>query len=40
VDRTESAETPVVKSLKGSFKAPAAFDYKNELTKALNEKYR
>lgn len=33
-------ETPIVQSLKGSFKAPAEFDYKNELTKALNERYR
>ena len=40
VDRIESDETPVVKSLKGSFKVPAQFDYKNELTKALNVKYR
>ncbi len=31
--------TPLVKSLKGSFKAPMDFDYKQELTKALSEKY-
>ena len=31
--------TPLVKSLKGSFKAPNDFDYKQELTKALSEKY-
>jgi len=31
--------TPLVKSLKGSFKAPEDFDYKEELTKALSEKY-
>jgi len=31
--------TPVVKSLKGSFKAPKEFDYKEELTKALSDKY-
>jgi len=31
--------TPLVKSLKGSFKAPKDFDYKEELTKALSEKY-
>ena len=31
--------TPLVKSLKGSFNAPANFDYKNELTKGLSEKY-
>lgn len=31
--------TPLVKSLKGSFKAPDDFDYKSELTKGLSEKY-
>lgn len=31
--------TPIVKSLKGSFKAPKDFDYKKELTKGLTEKY-
>jgi len=31
--------TPLVKSLKGSFKAPKDFTYKEELTKALSEKY-
>ncbi len=31
--------TPIVKSLKGSFKAPDNFDYKKELTKRLTEKY-
>jgi hypothetical protein len=31
--------TPIVKSLKGSFKAPAKFDYKKELTKELSKKY-
>ncbi|HCN84692.1 MAG TPA: hypothetical protein DIT07_13900 [Sphingobacteriaceae bacterium] len=31
--------TPVVKSLKGSFKAPAKFDYKKELTKELSKKH-
>jgi NRPS condensation-like uncharacterized protein len=31
--------TPIVKSLKGSFKAPTNFDYKKELTKRLTEKY-
>jgi len=31
--------TPLVKSLKGSFKAPKDFSYKEELTKALSEKY-
>lgn len=32
--------TPIVKSLKGSFKAPNDFDYKKELTKRLSEKYK
>ena len=31
--------TPVVRSLKGSFKMPSDFDYKIELTKSLEEKY-
>lgn len=31
--------SPIVKSLKGSFKAPEDFDYKTELSKALSEKY-
>ena len=31
--------TPMVKSLKGSFKAPSDFDYKKELEKSLSEKY-
>ena len=31
--------TPIVKSLKGSFKAPENFDYKRELSKRLTEKY-
>jgi len=31
--------TPLVKSLKGSFKAPKDFNYKVELSKALSEKY-
>lgn len=31
--------TSLVKSLKGSFKAPEDFDYKEELTKALSDKY-
>ena len=30
---------PVVKSLKGSFKAPKGFDYKKELSKGLSKKY-
>lgn len=36
---TEIELTPLVKSLKGSFKATDDFDYKEELTKALNAKY-
>jgi len=31
--------TPIVKSLKGTFKAPKSTDYKNELSKRLTEKY-
>jgi hypothetical protein len=31
--------TPAVKSLRGSFKVPADFDYKEELKKQLSEKY-
>ncbi len=31
--------SPIVKSLKGSFKSPADFDYKEELRKGLEEKY-
>ncbi len=31
--------TPLIKSLRGSFKAPADFDYKKELSKRLSEKY-
>ncbi len=39
-DNTEVFElTPIVKSLKGSFKAPKNFDYKKELSKSLKAKY-
>lgn len=39
-DYKESIElTPVVRSLKGSFKAPKNIDYKKELSKSLTEKY-
>ncbi|WP_372947748.1 DUF6364 family protein [Mariniphaga sp.] len=31
--------TPLVKSLKGSFKAPKNFDYKSEISKNLAKKY-
>ena len=34
-----SESTPIVDSLRGSFKAPKDFDYKKELTKSLTEKY-
>lgn len=30
----------LTKSLKGSFKAPADFDYKDELSKGLSKKYQ
>ena len=32
-------ESPIVKSLKGSFHMPDNFDYKKELTEKLSEKY-
>lgn len=35
----EKEITPLVKSLKGSFKAPDGFDYKKELGKGLSDKY-
>lgn len=39
-DNEESTDlTPIVKSLKGTFKAPQNFDYKKELSKKLTEKY-
>ncbi len=39
-DITQDIETTsIVKSLKGSFKAPKNFDYKAELSKRLSEKY-
>ena len=39
-DNSEIIElTPIVKSLKGSFKAPQNFEYKKDLTKGLTEKY-
>ena len=37
---SETEITPLVKSLKGSFKAPADFDYKKELAKGLIKKYQ
>ncbi len=39
-DNIESTDlTPIVKSLKGTFKAPKNIDYKKELSKTLTEKY-
>lgn len=38
-EKSEIELTPTVKSLKGTFKAPADFNYKSELEKGLNEKY-
>jgi len=37
---SETRITPLVKSLQGSFKAPADFDYKKELAKELIKKYQ
>jgi hypothetical protein len=31
--------SPLTKSLRGSFKAPESYDYKEELSKGLSEKY-
>lgn len=31
--------TPIASSLRGSFKAPKGFDYKEELAKGLSKKY-
>jgi hypothetical protein len=42
VDENADLETeiaPLAKSLKGSFKQPADFDYKKQLTNRLTEKY-
>ena len=39
-DNFESIDlTPIVKSLKGTFKAPKSSNYKKELAKGLTEKY-
>ncbi len=38
-EKIEEELSPLVKSLQGSFKAPKSFDYKDELSKALSEKY-
>jgi hypothetical protein len=37
--KSEIEITPIVKSLKGSFKVPSSFDYKKELAKSLLDKY-
>ncbi len=37
--KTSEDISPLVNSLRGSFKAPTTFDYKKELTKELAEKY-
>ena len=37
--KTDIEITPLVKSLRGSFKAPKDFDYKKELSKGLSQKY-
>jgi len=36
---SEIDSTPMVKSMRGSFKAPSNFDYKKKLAKGLSEKY-
>lgn len=38
-DSEEIILTPIVKSLRGSFKEPKDFDYKKDLTELLSEKY-
>ncbi|MFH1320723.1 MAG: DUF6364 family protein [Bacteroidota bacterium] len=38
-DSVENEITPIVKSLKGAFKAQKNIDYKEELAKGLSEKY-
>jgi len=39
-EKKESSKlSPIVKSLKGSFKMPADFDYKEELKNRLEQKY-
>ena len=38
-EKSDIGITPIVKSLKGAFKAPSDFDYKTELEKGLSEKY-
>jgi len=38
-ERIEEELSPLIKSLRGSFKTPKSFDYKKELSKGLSEKY-
>jgi replicative DNA helicase len=38
-EKSEIELTPIVKSLKGAFKAPKNFDYKKEISKRLADKY-
>lgn len=37
--RSDIEMTPIVKSLRGSFKASSNFSYKKELSKSLSKKY-
>jgi hypothetical protein len=37
--KTDIVISPITKSLRGTFKAPADFDYKSELLKGLSKKY-
>ncbi|MGF7139520.1 DUF6364 family protein [Roseimarinus sediminis] len=39
VDQDINEISPLVKSLKGSFKAPKSYDYKKDLSDRLSEKY-
>ena len=38
-DDSDIEITPIVKSLRGSFKSPSDIDYKRELSKKLSDKY-
>lgn len=38
-DASDTKHSSLINSLKGSFKAPENFDYKEELGKRLSEKY-
>ena len=37
--KLEEELSPFIKSLQGSFKAPKSYDYKEELSKGLSDKY-